>query len=208
LLQDLPLGLVASLSAQYVERTPRAPELLSRGIHEATGTFDVGNPNLRIEKAKTLELGLRRAAGPRRFEAALYVTRFDGFIFRNLTGPVCEADFASCAIDGPGDLRLAIYSQRNAVFRGAEFQSQLDVAPLMGGTIGVENQFDVVRASFTSDGNVPRIPPVRLGGGLYWRDANWLARANLLHAEKRISISAAVLVTNDIEHVSKFDCAS
>ncbi len=182
LLHDLPYGLVASLSAQYVERAPRAPELLSRGIHEATGTFDVGNPNLRIEKAKTLELGLRRAEGPLRFEAALYITRFDGFIFRNLTGPVCQRDFASCAIGGAGDLALALYSQRNAVFRGAEFQSQLDVAPLMGGSIGVENQFDVVRASFTSGGNVPRIPPVRLGGGLYWRDANWLARANLLHA--------------------------
>jgi iron complex outermembrane receptor protein len=182
LLHDLPWDLVASLSAQYVERAPRAPELLSRGIHESTGTFDVGNPNLRIEKAKTLELGLRRATGPLRFEAALYVTRFDGFIFRNLSGPVCEEDFASCAIDGEGDLRLALYSQRNAVFRGAEFQSQLDVAPLAGGTLGVENQFDVVRASFTSGGNVPRIPPVRLGGGLYWRDANWLTRINLLHA--------------------------
>jgi iron complex outermembrane receptor protein len=182
LLYNLPYDMVASLSAQYVERAPRAPELLSRGIHESTGTFDVGNPNLRIEKAKTIELGLRRATGPFRFEAALYITRFDGFIFRNLTGPVCEEDFASCAIDGEGDLRLAVYSQRNAIFRGAEFQSQLDVAPLMGGTIGVENQFDVVRASFTSDGNVPRIPPMRLGGGLYWRDANWLARANLLHA--------------------------
>jgi iron complex outermembrane receptor protein len=182
LLHDLPYGLVASLSAQHVERAPRAPELLSRGIHEATGTFDVGNPNLRIEKAKTLELGLRRASGPLRFEAALYVTRFDGFIFRNLTGPVCERDFASCAIDGAGDLRLAVYSQRNAVFRGAEFQSQLDVAPLLGGTFGVENQFDVVRASFTSGGNVPRIPPARVGGGFFWRDANWLARVNLLHA--------------------------
>ncbi|WP_457795612.1 TonB-dependent receptor [Methylocystis sp. S23] len=182
LLYDLPYDLVASLSAQYVERAPRAPELLSRGVHEATGTFDVGNPNLGVEKAKTLELGLRRATGPFRFEAALYVTRFDGFIFRNLAGPVCEADFASCAIGGEGDLRLAVYSQRNAVFRGAEFQSQLDVAPLLGGTLGVENQFDVVRASFTSGGDVPRIPPARLGGGLYWRDANWLARANLLHA--------------------------
>ncbi|WP_442754830.1 TonB-dependent receptor [Methylocystis sp. JAN1] len=181
-LRDLPYGLVASLSAQYVERAPRAPELLSRGVHDATGTFDVGNPDLGIERAKTLELGLRRADGPLRFEAALYATRFDGFIFRNLTGPVCETDFASCAIGGAGDLRLALYSQRNAVFRGAEFQSQLDVAPLMGGTIGVENQFDLVRASFTSGGNVPRIPPMRLGGGLFWRDANWLARANLLHA--------------------------
>lgn len=181
-LRDLPYGLVASLSAQYVERAPRAPELLSRGVHEATGTFDVGNPNLGIETAKTLELGLRRVEGPLRFEAALYVTRFDGFIFRDLVGPVCETDFASCAAGGPGDLRLALYAQRNAVFRGAEFQSQFDAAPLMGGTIGVESQFDVVRASFTSGGNVPRIPPMRVGGGLYWRDADWLARVNLLHA--------------------------
>lgn len=182
LLHDLPFGLVASVSAQYVERAPRAPELFSRGVHESTGTFDVGNPNLAIEQAKTVEIGLRRADGPFRFEAALYATRFDGFIYRDLVGPVCEEDLGSCAYDGPGDLRLALYSQRNAVFRGAEFQSQLDVAPLAGGTVGVENQFDVVRASFTSGGNVPRIPPVRLGGGLYWRDSSWLAKVNLLHA--------------------------
>jgi iron complex outermembrane receptor protein len=125
-----------------------------------------------------------------RFEAALYVTRFDGFIFRNLTGPVCEDDLASCAIGGSGSLRLAVYSQRNALFRGGEIQTQLDVAPLMGGTVGVENQFDLVRASFTGGGNVPRIPPMRLGGGLFWRDANWLARVNLLHAFAQNDIAA------------------
>ena len=47
---------------------------------------------------------------------------------------------------------------------------------------GIESQFDVVRATFTDGTNVPRIPPVRVGGGLFWRDANWLARVNLLHA--------------------------
>ncbi len=181
-LQDLPEGVVASLTAQYVERAPRAPELFSRGVHEATGTFDIGNPNLGIEGAKTIEIGLRRPLGPFRFEATAYLTRFDGFIFRNLTGAVCEGDIASCAFDGEGDLREAIYSQRNALFRGGEFQSQLDVAPLAGGVFGVEHQFDVVRATFVGGGNVPRIPPVRLGGGLFWRDMNWLARINLLHA--------------------------
>ncbi|KAF0121600.1 MAG: TonB-dependent receptor, partial [Methylocystaceae bacterium] len=103
ILQDLPQGVVASLTAQYVERAPRAPELFSRGIHEATGTFDIGNPNLRIEGAKTIEIGLRRPVGPFRFEATAYLTRFDGFIFRNLTGAVCEGDIASCALDGEGD---------------------------------------------------------------------------------------------------------
>ena len=181
-LRDLPQGVVASLTAQYVERAPRAPELFSRGMHEATGTFDIGNPNLGIESAKTIEIGLRRPVGPFRFEATAYLTRFDGFIFRNLTGAVCEADFASCAFDGAGVLREAIYSQRNAVFRGGEFQSQLDLAPLAGGVLGVEHQFDVVRATFVGGGNVPRIPPVRLGGGAFWRDSNWLLRVNLLHA--------------------------
>ncbi len=182
-LQDLPWGMVASLTAQYVERAPRAPELLSRGIHEATGTFDIGNPNLRIEVAKSVELGLRRAIGPFRFEATAYL-----HALRRLHLPqphrrdAAKTTFASCAIDGEGRLREAVYSQRNAIFRGGEFQSQLDVAPLAGGVFGVENQFDVVRATFAGGGNVPRIPPVRLGGGLFWRDANWLARVNLLHA--------------------------
>jgi len=182
-LQNLPGDMVASLTAQYVERAPRAPELLSRGAHESTGTFDIGNPDLRIEAAKSVELGLRRAVGPFRFEATVFYTRFDGFIFRNFTGRTCGGDFASCAPAGEGGgLRQAVYAQRDAIFRGAEFQSQWDATPLMGGVLGVENRFDVVRATFAGGGNVPRIPPVRLGGGLFWRDANWLARVDLLHA--------------------------
>ena len=74
-LQDLPWDLVASVTAQYVERAPRAPELFSRGVHEATGTFDIGNPNLNIESA---QVGRGRAAarrGPLRFEATGFYTR-------------------------------------------------------------------------------------------------------------------------------------
>jgi iron complex outermembrane receptor protein len=180
LIQNLPWDLVASVTAQYVERAPKPAELFSRGPHDATATFDIGDPNLGIETAKSIEVGLRRAAGPLRFELTGYYTRFDGFIFRRLTGNTC--DESACQL-GPGlELNQAFYSQRNAVFRGAEFQSQLDVGPLNGGIWGVENQFDVVRATFTDGGNVPRIPPVRVGGGLYWRDANWLMRVNLLHA--------------------------
>jgi iron complex outermembrane receptor protein len=50
------------------------------------------------------------------------------------------------------------------------------------GVFGIENQFDVVRATFTDGTNVPRIPPIRVGGGFFYRDSNWLARINLLHA--------------------------
>ncbi|MDI1262100.1 MAG: TonB-dependent receptor [bacterium] len=184
LIQNLPGQLVASITAQYVERAPKPAELFSRGGHDATVTFDIGNPNLGLETAKTIEIGLRRATGPFRFEATAYYTKFDGFIYRRLTGNTC----ADGACVGPADpafpleLNQAIYSQRDATFRGGEFQSQLDIGPLHGGIWGIENQFDVVRATFSDGTNVPRIPPVRVGGGLFWRDANWLTRINLLHA--------------------------
>jgi iron complex outermembrane receptor protein len=181
LLQNLPYDLVGSITAQYVERAPKPAELFSRGPHDATATFDIGNPNLTIETAKSVEIGLRRATGPLRFEATAYYTRFDNFIFRRLTGVMCDGDFNSCGAPD-AELKQAVYSQRNAIFRGGEFQSQLDVAQLYGGTWGIENQFDVVRATFTDGTNVPRIPPVRVGGGVFWRDANWLVRVNLLHA--------------------------
>lgn len=181
LIQDLPwYGLSASVTAQYVERAPKPAELFSRGGHDATETFDIGNPNLGIETAKSIELGLRRAAGPFRFELTGYYTQFNGFIYRRLTGNTCGDGV--CA-EGPGlELNQAIYSQRDATFRGGEFQSQLDVAQIHGGTWGIEAQADVVRATFSDGTNVPRIPPVRAGGGLFWRDANWLTRINLLHA--------------------------
>ncbi len=181
LIQNLPYDLVGSITAQYVERAPKPAELFSRGAHDATATFDIGNPNLTIETAKSVEIGLRRATGPLRFEATAYYTRFNNFIFRRLTGVMCGSDFDSCGAPD-ADLNQAVYSQRDAIFRGGEFQSQLDVAPWLGGIWGVENQFDIVRATLTDGTNVPRIPPVRVGGGVFWRDTNWLMRVNYLHA--------------------------
>ncbi|RYX88549.1 MAG: TonB-dependent receptor [Bradyrhizobiaceae bacterium] len=181
LIQDLPwYGLSASITAQYTERAPKPAELFSRGGHDATETFDIGNPNLGIETAKSIELGLRRAAGPVRFELTGYYTQYSGFIYRRLTGNNCGDGV--CAADPTLELNQAIYSQRDATFRGGEFQTQIDVAQMWAGTFGVEGQADVVRATFADGSNVPRIPPVRAGGGVFWRDANWFARINMLHA--------------------------
>jgi iron complex outermembrane receptor protein len=187
LLKDLPLGLTGSVTAQYVERAPRAPELFSRGVHEATGTFDIGNSSLGIESARTVEVGLRRALGPLRFEATAYYTKFAGFIFRRLTGVTCGEDFESCGVED--ELNQAVYTQRDATFRGGEFQAQADILPFKGGFFGIDSQFDIVRATFADGTNVPRIPPQRLGGGVYWRDTNWFARIGILHASAQHDVA-------------------
>ena len=186
LIQNFPRDLVASITGQFTQRAPKPAELFSRGGHDATTTFDIGDPTLKIETAKSVEIGLRRAAGPFRFELTGYATRFDGFIFRRLTGNSCDG--TSCQA-GPGlELNQAIYSQRDAYFRGGEFQFQYDVLPVGYGKFGVEGQYDIVRATFTDGTNVPRIPPQRVGVGFFYRDANWLARVNLLHAFAQIDI--------------------
>jgi iron complex outermembrane receptor protein len=188
-LQDLPGDLVASVTYQHVERAPRAPELLSRGVHEATGTFDIGNPNLETELADSVEVGIRRAKGPLRFEATAFYTRFNNFIYRNLTGQTCGEDFASCGFGNGEELAQAVYNQRAATFRGAEVQAQYDVAPIANGVWGVDGRYDIVRATFTDGTNVPRIPPQRLGGGVYYRDGNWFARVGMLHAFSQNDVS-------------------
>ncbi len=120
-----------------------------------------------------------------------YYTKFNGLHLppadrQHLRRSLC----VDAADPNPLELKQAVYSQKDATFRGGEFQSQLDVGPLNGGIWGIENQFDVVRATFADGTNVPRIPPVRAGGGLFWRDVNWLMRVNLLHAFAQNDIAA------------------
>ena len=155
-----------------------------RGVHEATGTFDIGNPNLKIEVAKSVEAGLRRAVGPFRFEATAYYTRFDGFIFRQLTGETCEGDVRDLHAGRarrrpePGDLvaaRCDLPRRRDpgAARRGAAVDRACGAS--------TANTTSCAPPSPTAS-NVPRIPPQRVGGGVFWRDANWFTRIGLLHA--------------------------
>jgi iron complex outermembrane receptor protein len=95
----LPLGGVARLNGQYVERTPAAGELFSKGAHDATGTFEIGIINLKEEKAGTIKLGLKRPQGALRFDANAFYTKFDGFIFKQRTGIKCGGTLASCGTD-------------------------------------------------------------------------------------------------------------
>ncbi len=192
-LQDLPYGFVASLNGSYVERAPTAFELYSRGPHDATETFEIGNAALKKERARTIEASIRRAEGPMRLDATGYYTRYTGFIYKRDTGARCGDDFASCGSDD--ELQQIVYSQRNATFYGAEIGAQLDVWAVGNGWAGIDAQYDFVRAQFDDGTYVPRIPPHRVGGGLFVRADGWFARVNLLHAFAHTEIAPIETVT-------------
>jgi len=189
-IKDLPSYLVASLNLQRIERAPRAVELFSKGPHDATQTFDIGDPNLTIETANSVEVGLKRTEGSFRFDGKAYYTYYNNFIFQQPTGNSCADEFASCAPGAAGEFLQTNYSQRDAIFRGTELAWQWDVTPLSNGIFGVDGQFDTVKATFTDGSNVPRMPPMRVGGGAYWRNDNWFLRMGLLHAFAQTDVGA------------------
>lgn len=214
-LYQLGFETTARLTGQFAERAPDAAELFSKGAHEATGTFEVGNPYLETERALSIEAGLARGRGPLRFDASVFYTRYQGFIYRALQDVRCLGDLASC---GPAaDLEdenfdLVFFQQQNARFYGAEVAAQYDVAPIWLGLWGLEARYDFVNAQFDGGENVPRIPPHRIGGGLYYRDAIWFARAGVLHAfdQNRIGLNEIetpgyTLVSAEVSYTTEID---
>jgi iron complex outermembrane receptor protein len=206
-LYAFPNYVVARATAQHVERAPDATELFYRGPHDSTATFEIGDPKLKIESANTFEVGLKKAIGRLRFDASAYHTQFDNYIYKRFTGARCEGGFDTCRAVGdpdfnPGAAQQVIYSQRGARFVGAELQAEYDIAPVWRGMWGVQGQYDFVHATFDDGTFVPKIPPHRLGGGIYYYDRNITARLLWLHAFDQDEFAAFDTRTNGYDLVN------
>jgi iron complex outermembrane receptor protein len=213
LLYELPAGIVARMTLQHVERSPDPIEMFYKGPHDTPRTFEIGDPNMTLEKADTAEIGLSRKRGATRFEASVYASRYRNFIFKNFTGIRCNETFASCGTPGASYDQI-VYSQRDARFVGGELEIEHDVAPLWNGVWGLGAQYDIVHATFADGGYVPKIPPQRLGGSLFYRDEGWNVRVSLLHAFAQTHLGAFEtptpgfnLLNAELSHTHKFSKA-
>ena len=148
---DLKIG--ANLS-----RTGRAPaveELFSNGPHIATQAFEVGDPLLKSERAWNGELYARYDTADTAFNLTLYSNRFDNFIYEAETGTVED------------DLPVFQYFQNDAKVWGVEFQGSQNVARFGDVDLKIDAVADYTRAKISGGaGNVPRIPPLRVLGGV------------------------------------------
>lgn len=148
-------------------RAPAQTELFARGGHDGPDTFETGDPNLKIERANSLEASLRMRADRFRFEGSLYSTWFRNYIYGDLTGRTCDDD-GNCVDDDSRELRELNYRQQGAHFRGVEGEASYRLAKSASGTLEAKALADYTRATLHDGNNVPRIPPYRLGGGLSW----------------------------------------
>lgn len=178
---DIDEAFHVSFGLDRAQRSPTAEELYSNGLHVATGSVELGRPDLDVETANRAEIGLHWHNGPLKLGASVYHVRYDDFIYLADTG-VEEHD-------GP----VRVWTQDDAKFNGAEAEADWNFLQNGSGSWNVRLFGDVVRAELDGSGtrpidfsvphgdhthdysidlarggHLPRIAPWRVGGELRW----------------------------------------
>jgi iron complex outermembrane receptor protein len=144
----------AGLNLSHSERAPSAEELYVNGPHPGTQAFEVGDPDLALEKSNGVELTLHGSGDGFSLSASAYRIWFSDYIYEEATGAVV------------GGLPVFRYRQADARYLGFEAEGSARVAKLGDFAINVDALADYVRATIRSVGPAPRIPPLRILGGI------------------------------------------
>lgn len=150
---------VANYTNSY--RAPALEELYNFGPHIGNVTFEVGNSDLRRERANGIDFGLRHQS--RRFRADFNVFYYGikNFVYLALADEDGDGE-----VDIEDGLPVASFFQGDSRYYGAEFSMDASLNKYFGLFAGG----DIVRANLTdSNLDLPRIPPARLRAGLNFK---------------------------------------
>lgn len=150
LADSIRIGLNGSRS----ERAPSAEELFANGPHAGTQSYEIGDPTFAKEKSWGLEATLRGSAPGVSFALAGYYNWFSDYIYQSPTGESLD------------DLPVFQYAQADARVWGFEVEARADLATIGTTKLSIDGLADYVRTTITSVGPAPRIPPLRMLGGI------------------------------------------
>lgn len=142
------------LNASHSERAPSAEELFANGPHAGTQSFEIGDPDLGLERSWGIEATLHGAGNGYSLSASVFHSWFDGYIYETPTGAIQD------------DLPVFQYFQADARYYGVELEGSVKLADLGAFDLNLDGVADYVRATIQGSGPAPRIPPLRLLGGL------------------------------------------
>ncbi|GGO98793.1 TonB-dependent receptor [Stakelama pacifica] len=159
------------------ERAPAAEELFANGPHAGTEAFEVGNANFGLEKSWGAEAILHGSGPGYTFEASAYHTWFSNFIYEDQTGVIEDG------------LPVYQFRQADARYYGFEVQGSATLAKIGEARIVADGLADYVHAKIDNVGAAPRIPPLRLMGGLGVNTEKFDVRGEVEHSfdQKRVT---------------------
>lgn len=165
------------VSLSRVQRLPTAEELYANGIHMATRTYELGNPDLKQETAHNLDVRLRKQTGDTTFLVSAFHNRVKNYLYAN-------------TLDSQQGFQLVAYQGRDVSFKGVEGEIRHKLGSNLDGTLFG----DYVRARLDSPepGNayLPRIPAHRLGLRLEADWAGWSTLAEWFRVGSQTKVAA------------------
>jgi len=166
-------GYSAGATVSYAQRAPSTDELYSGGPHDATLTFDVGDPNLKKEVSRNIELSLQKDSGLLRWKANLFRNNVSDFIYGHITDLGLDEDG-----NPGGEFRQRVFEQAKAHVQGAEAELTWNQVGLgWNGRLFA----DTSRGKLDEGGSLPLQPADRIGAGVGYRQADWRAGLSWTH---------------------------
>jgi iron complex outermembrane receptor protein len=166
-----------ALSLASAVRIPTQYELYANGPHVGTGTFEIGDVNLDEEKSLGVDLSIRKIAGKFRGELTFFNNEFNGYIYDSPTGELED------------DLPVFVFVQEDARFRGVELDTHTEVLHAGENHLELEAGADYVRATLDAGGDLPRISPMRIWGGLRYIHGPFSASAEARHTDDQNDVA-------------------
>ena len=155
------------------ERAPSYFELYANGVHAATGAYEQGQTNLKIEESNGLDGQIRWKTGQDSLTLGAYSTKFSNYI------GLISSDAHNA---GTQNYKPSIFTGIKAEFKGVELEGK----SMLTDNLQLNVRGDYVDAKDkTNGGYVPRISPLKLGVGLKYEFDRFGARLDVLHAFKQ-----------------------
>ena len=159
-----------SLALGRSQRAPLANELFFEGAHGATASYQRGNAGLKKETSYSIDLGYKLNSKRVAVEINLFHNWVKGYIFSQRTGSTVSGD------------PEVIYQQGAATFMGYETQLIYHAWKNASQDVDITLFSDYTRGKLNNEGDVPRIPPLRLGFQVDHRYGNWRSNLRLTNA--------------------------
>jgi len=189
---NLSAGVVWKLADEHAfavnvtrtQRHPQAAELYADGPHIAAQRFEIGDPNLDLETAITTDLSLRRSGEGVQWTLSAFYNDYSDYIFANPTGEIDD------------DLPVFAYLQDGAKLHGFEAEVIFPLMEQGDRHLDLRLASDYVRGELDGGGDLPQIPPLRVGAGLHYDQNRWHLGLQAFYYDEQDKVATNELPTD------------
>jgi iron complex outermembrane receptor protein len=205
-----------AVSVARAVRNPALEELFFLGEHHGNFAFEIGNPNLASEKGLGFDVSFRWRSGRASGEVTYFRNDIADYIFRS---PIAFDEFEAreAELEGrfPGrqlhheahdeageeGLQFVEFTAADSVLQGIEAHADVQVTE----GLVAETGFDYVRGALSDlDAPLPRIPPMRIRGGLRYQRNALQAGGEVVLVAEQDRVFGAELPTEGYQLVKLF----